>query len=385
MKQRILCTVWVLCACGGGETATPAVEITPESASLAPRERLQLSAAVTGGTGRVVWSSSDEAVATVSAGRVEALAAGRTTVRAAVEGTSASDEVMVTVRPGPEARWGHALAHDAARREVVLVGGSRGDVFLGDTWLWNGTAWRRADVSGPPARDQHLLVYDAVRERVVLFGGRAPDGLLSDTWEWNGATWESRATAGPPGREHQGGGWDAAHGRVVLHGGQLDNEALTDTWTWDGTTWTRAATGVPVAGRQIPSRGATFSTTRGALLLAVGNLPADACELWSWDGASWSVVPAGRLDADAPLLLADGGAPGEALGLDEGAPQTWRWDGAAWSRVSAASPPPRFIGAMARDAARGEVVLFGGAVPGALGGYRGDTWVWNGAGWLEQR
>jgi hypothetical protein len=134
----------------------------------------------------------------------------------------------------------------------------------------------------------------------------------------------------------------------------------------------------------LPSRGAAFSDER--LLITVGDRPAGASELWSWNGAAWSVVPGGRFDSDSPLLLAGTGVDGEALAFDEGAAETWRWDGATWMRLASPSPPARFVACMARDTARGEVVLFGGLVPGAAPGtYRGDTWVWNGTVWSERR
>ena len=62
---------------------------------------------------------------------------------------------------------------------------------------------------------------------------------------------------------------------------------------------------------------------------------------------------------------------------------TWEWDGAAWiERTQAASPPLRFGHAMAYDAARGRVVLFGG-YDSAFGLALGDTWEWDGNVWVE--
>ena len=50
------------------------------------------------------------------------------------------------------------------------------------------------------------------------------------------------------------------------------------------------------------------------------------------------------------------------------------------------SPSPRQNISMAYDAARNQVVLFGGsgaALPGNLNGVLGDTWVWNGVDWTD--
>jgi hypothetical protein len=128
-----------------------------------------------------------------------------------------------------------------------------------------------------------------------------------------------------------------------------------------------------------------FSTTRGTLLMTIGDLTAGSSELWEWNGTAWAAVASGQLDADSPLPLAETGTPGEILALEETptaatAAHTWRWSGAGWTRVATTGPPPRFVSALAFDAARGEVVLFGGAVPAATG-YLGDTWTWSGGAW----
>ena len=53
---------------------------------------------------------------------------------------------------------------------------------------------------------------------------------------------------------------------------------------------------------------------------------------------------------------------------------TWEWDGTAWTQRSPASAPsPQQGHAMAYDAARGRVVLFGGHDSFR----RGDTWEWD--------
>lgn len=56
---------------------------------------------------------------------------------------------------------------------------------------------------------------------------------------------------------------------------------------------------------------------------------------------------------------------------------------AGWERADAPGPTPRYAleGATAWDAARGQVVLFGGADPRAH--ELGDTWTWDGAAWTH--
>lgn len=52
-----------------------------------------------------------------------------------------------------------------------------------------------------------------------------------------------------------------------------------------------------------------------------------------------------------------------------------------FDRTTSVSPSTRKAHAMAFDAARGEVVLFGGEFGG--GSYFGDTWIWNGSTWRQ--
>lgn len=102
------------------------------------------------------------------------------------------------------------------------------------------------------------------------------------------------------------------------------------------------------------------------------------------------VTPPGRAGASVTYdqshgtLVVFGGTGTRALD------DTWTWDGKGWiQRHPATSPAPRHDAAMAYDAARHEVVLFGGAVQPANSGKTGqatvsDTWTWNGSRWLQK-
>lgn len=65
---------------------------------------------------------------------------------------------------------------------------------------------------------------------------------------------------------------------------------------------------------------------------------------------------------------------------------TWVWNGVAWSqRAPAYSPIPRHSHAMVYDAARQRVVLFGGgAAASGPTSYLGDTYEWDGANWVPR-
>jgi len=151
--------------------------------------------------------------------------------------------------PAPSARDQSAMALDEARGQTVLFGGFADDRAhpFGDTWTWDGARWtQQHPPTSPPARWGHAMAYDAVRQQIVLFGGFA-NGYLGDTWTWDGTTWTEHRVASPSPRYRAAIAYDAARGNVVLFGGwsgaACDVDVYTcpamgDTWTWDGTAWT---------------------------------------------------------------------------------------------------------------------------------------------------
>ncbi len=61
---------------------------------------------------------------------------------------------------------------------------------------------------------------------------------------------------------------------------------------------------------------------------------------------------------------------------------TWTWDGANWRKESPArAPSPRLGAAMAYDPALRQIVLFGGSTGNDK---LGDTWTWDGRSWTQQ-
>jgi hypothetical protein len=81
------------------------------------------------------------------------------------------------------------------------------------------------------------------------------------------------------------------------------------------------------------------------------------------------------------VVLFGGQAYGGAVApaLDD----TWTWNGTTWTHLSPAnSPPARYNAAMAYNTTAGQIILFGGwGCPGS--GACGDTWIWNGKTWTE--
>ena len=109
---------------------------------------------------------------------------------------------------------------------------------------------------------------------------------------------------------------------------------------------------------------------------------------WEWDGSGWlqrTPMMGGPSPRDGHALAYDaarqrvvmfGGDPGGNNVLAE----TWEWDGIAWTLAApASSPPARIHFGMAYDSIRQRTVLFGGWSPAAI---FGDTWEWDGTNWL---
>jgi hypothetical protein len=237
-----------------------------------------------------------------------------------------------TPATSPAARWGHALAYDAARQRVVLFGGRNVlSTPFGDTWEWDGVSWiQRTPASRPIARSFHAMTYDVVRQRVVLFGGQdAALGRLGDTWEWDGTNWvQATAATSPPPRHSHAVAYDLARQRVVLFAGYGNTTGVGlygETWEWDGVNWVR---------KHSPSN----PPPRNRHALAY-NVARQRVVLFGGQGASSS--------------------------FDD----TWEWDGSNWAQLtSAARPQVQELHALAYDALRQRVVLFGGY-------FHDETWL----------
>jgi hypothetical protein len=112
----------------------------------------------------------------------------------------------------PSARAGAAMA--TLGNTIVLFGGandSNGTTSpLADTWIWNGTTWSKPTLTvSPPARYEHSMA--TLGNKVVLFGGYAStftqtqstpivDVYLDDTWTWDGTSWTQVSASGPSAR-----------------------------------------------------------------------------------------------------------------------------------------------------------------------------------------
>jgi hypothetical protein len=272
------------------------------------------------------------------------------------------------------------MAYDSVRGRVLLYGGDGAD----DTWEWDGNTWiQRSPATRPGNRFEHAMAFDSARGRVVLFGGLGPGP--AETWEWDGNNWAVRAYSGPARKDHAMA-YDSVRGRVVLFGGNHGypyTELLADTWEWDGNSWverTPATSPPPLSGPCM-----VFDSARGRMVL-----PVDV--VWEWDGNAWTHRPFTTPPARREHALAYDAARGRVVlfggsGLKAFA-DTWEWDGNSWTqRFPPTSPPARVAHAMVYDSIRKRIVLFGGAdTPRHLENGTettfADTWEWDGSTWI---
>lgn len=295
--------------------------------------------------------------------------------------------------PSPSARADHAMAYDAARKQVVLFGGVTGGTCRGDTWAWDGKTWTEVtpNSASPAPRHSHGMTYDAARRRIVLFGGslvaNAENAGADDTWEWDGAVWTKTALAGSPqpsARFVPGMAYDAARERVVLYGGAYYDTSFQqilshdDTWEWDGTMWIEQnpVGPLPAAPPWVYKHPMAYDAVLGRVLLH------DSGSIWGWDGTAWTEQLTAGPSPSSPYnqnAMVYDVAHNRIVVVEYD--KTWLWDAPGWTEFAAsnASPGKRWRAAMAYDAQRGRIVLFGGDVAGAT-----DTWEWDGRTWTER-
>jgi hypothetical protein len=233
------------------------------------------------------------------------------------------------------------MAHDSARGRTVLFGGQTAAGLSGDTWEWDGENWTQVADTGPRKRSGHAMAFDSTRGRVVLFGG---DGgtRLDDTWEWDGNEWVQQDDTGPSPRVNPAMAYDTGRHRMVLFGGATADPGLGDTWERNGAGWSQESDFGPD-----PCAGAAMVFKGGSVALfgGVGTL------------GPFPVNP------PAPTVFS----------------RSWEWDGKHWTARQDMGPGPRVFHAMAFDAARSRIVLFGGSPvalndPVAPQSLFGDTW-----------
>ena len=283
----------------------------------------------------------------------------------------------------PSARGNQVMAYDSGHQQVVLFGGGG----VSDTWLWNGTTWSLATTAtSPSARVASQMAYDPAHGQVVMFGGLLYNSnslRLGDTWLWDGTNWtQANVTGGPTPRDGAAMVYDPVHGQIVLFGGiDQSGNSLNDTWLWNGTTWTQATPGTSPSARF--GHRLAYDAATGQVLLFGGDYSGYFNDTWVWNGTNWTqqqpaTSPSARYDmgmdydgALGQIVLFGGQGSGGYLN------DTWLWSGSNWTQYTAPAPIPsqrEFNQDVVYDAARGQMLLFGGLNFNQPSAATNDTW-----------
>ena len=261
------------------------------------------------------------------------------------------------------------------------------------------TAARQAGTASPGPQWGHSLVYDERLERIVLLGAAMRD--TAEIWTWDGRRWEQIDQPGLPRRSLAGAAYDAKRQRLVVFGGRVGREGFTkgDTWEWDGTTW-REASDTSAGIRNHHSM--AFDEGRGRTVMYGGTVPPPdisaqeqlkqrdkwrwPTDTWEWDGARWHRMPVqGPGSRSGPTLEYDAARRNVVLFGGVGADGvygtgTWTWNGEVWRQTASDGPSLRASHQMAYDTSAGVVFLYGG---GNQSGRLQDMWRWDGTTWTE--
>lgn len=277
----------------------------------------------------------------------------------------------------PSPRSNHVMAFDPSRNQIVLTGGSDATTVFGDTWVYDGT-WTPLPSAAAPAVAGAALAYDPNRQKLVLFGGGSGAGLTNDTYELGPTSWVKMTfpSRGPAKRSGAALAYFADAGGLVLYGGLGNDGRLSDTWGYTGFDWTPRNLEFQPPGASGHSLTAVRDGTTNRLVLVGGITDfGESADIYEFtNGVRWTRVPtvASPLVANKSCTVDAGG--GLTVLADDNA--MWRFANREWGVVGApaTSPPIRSLYALASHDARSEVVLFGGVNATLLG----DTWVFDG-------
>ncbi len=137
----------------------------------------------------------------------------------------------------PPARWGAAVAFDAAIAKIVLYGGAALEPNhppFYDMWAWDGTDW--SQLMPPPVPG------DLVTEL-----GYSPDGSIlltatsqnmhAETWKWRGSDW-SKLDVATPACFFCELAYDSVRKQTVMVSNMQGRpDSASEVWVWNGTRW----------------------------------------------------------------------------------------------------------------------------------------------------
>ncbi|MFQ6107805.1 MAG: Ig-like domain-containing protein, partial [Thermoplasmata archaeon] len=229
---------------------------------------------------------------------------------------------------------------------------------------------------GPPPdpgeREGPGYCFDEVGGVMVIFGGYGPGGYKNDTWEYDYAsnTWTQIVTnPTPPSREWPGMAYDSTNEVCVLFGGMNSSGVLKDTWEYDVNTNSWEETSPFFGPKEMFSSPLAFDSSAAKTIMVGMDFATEDMETWAYDASldSWTFQVAHGIsdrsghamayDASRDKIVVFGGSYLLTVLGD-----TWEFDYAtkSWTDFGTGGPAPRFSHAMAYDSTANVVYLFGG-------------------------
>lgn len=211
---------------------------------------------------------------------------------------------------------------------------------------------------------------------------------------WDGNNWQKLKTKElQAARYASGATYDSKRNVIVSFGGRVgrSERILNDTWEWDENKW-RKSNDTLIQARDHLSL--CYDEARGKTILFGGGIFPRisgpwATDTWQFDGVTWKQIassgPAGRVttmvyDAARKQIVLFGGVGAPENGHQPKFSDTWTWDGAQCKKAAEGGPPPRSRHTLAFDHRNRRVILYGGENDN---GPLADMWEWNGSVWKE--
>lgn len=254
-------------------------------------------------------------------------------------------ELTAGAQPGARSLFVFETATFDGVTSHYLFGGLETGLPRSDLWRLDGNIWRRVSVEGGPTACSYPAgAFDAARSRLVI--------VCEDrkVWEFSGSAWKENAPPddGPTGRRWASVEYDPVRKNIVMFGGYDFPSYLNETWTWNGTRWTEVE----------QRRNAPFGRALTSMF---------------WDPINQKMTIFGGIgrETDNDRI--------ERLG------DMWVFNGTQWTEVTPASLPPiRYGASVVWDPTRGTqgaAVMFGGKSEKEI--YLNDEWQWNGSTWTQ--
>jgi hypothetical protein len=265
---------------------------------------------------------------------------------------------------------------------------------LASAWAMALLLWQQRQDIGPAPRAAAATAHLEATGKTLLWGGGGGQEF-NDTWEWDGEGWVQVADTGPTPTYLAGMAYDSNRDVAVVFTSTLGPSYVSETWEWDGEAWTQVEDTGPQARNtyfQMAYDGARQVTIlEGGQADPGGTLDPAPVGTWAWDGTAWTQVadvgPRQRVasalayDASRERIVLFGG-----FTTDDTTPQrdTWEWGGSAWEQVSNMGPATRYGHAMTGTA--GTALLFGGVhIENSTAVLLQDTWTWDGEFWRQRQ